>query len=265
MATINEQQQAKALRLLAEELDIPESYYDKAKARYESLGAWLERDESTLASLGPRIYAQGSFRYGTVKPAKRAFDLDLVAEFTALSKQEQTQAWVKDALGKEIKAYAEAHSMKAEPEPTKRCWNLEYAEEGGLEFHMDILPAVPEDETVKALLAGSVPHELAELAIAFTDETDPAFRLISSEWPMSNPRGFARWFESRMRGAARQLLLERVEELPPHRWNTPLQKVVRILKDHRDTMFEHDPDHKPVSVIITTLAGQAYEGQTDLQ
>lgn len=265
MTTFSEARQAKALRLLSDELDIPDSYYGKAKARYESLGAWLEREGSAFVGLGPRIYAQGSFRYGTVKPAKRAFDLDLVAELTALSKEDQTQAWVKEAVGKEIKAYAEAHGMEADPKPTKRCWHVEYAEEGGLRFHMDFLPAVPEDEAVKALLAGHVPPELAQLAIAYTDKTSPAYQVISGEWPMSNPRGFARWFESRMRGAARKLLLARVEQLPPHRWNTPLQQVVRILKDHRDTMFEHDPGHKPVSVIITTLAGQAYDGQTDLQ
>jgi hypothetical protein len=34
---------------------------------------------------------------------------------------------------------------------------------------------------------------------------------------------------------------------------TPLQQAVQILKRHRDMMFADDPEHKPISVIITTL------------
>ena len=81
-------------------------------------------------------------------------------------------------------------------EHTQSYEHIEYAEDDGLRFHMDILPAVPEEESVKALLAGHVPPELAQLAGAYTDKTDPAYRVSSSEWPISNPRGFARWFES---------------------------------------------------------------------
>jgi hypothetical protein len=54
-----------------------------------------------------------------------------------------------------------------------------------------------------------------------------------------------------------------VEEIPEYRVRTPLQQAVMILKRHRDDMFEDDPDSKPISIIITTLAGHAYEGEAD--
>lgn len=264
MSTIDRRAQAKALRLLAEEHDIPDSYYELAKARYESLGTWLS-EESELAIYDPIIYPQGSFRYGTVKPAKRDFDLDLVCELRALSKRQQTQAKVKELVGEAIKAYAAAHGMKLEPEETNRCWALLYAENDGLRFHIDILPSLPEEESVKAALATTEAGELARFAIVFTDRRDANHYVLSPGWPMSNPEGFARWFEARMRGAATVMLRKQVEQIPPHRWNTPLQVTIRILKHHRDVMFGDDPDElKPSSVIFTTLAARAYQGETDL-
>lgn len=43
-----------------------------------------------------------------------------------------------------------------------------------------------------------------------------------------------------------------------------LQQVVQILKRHRDIMFRNDHDDKPISIIITTLAGRAYQGEENL-
>jgi len=43
-----------------------------------------------------------------------------------------------------------------------------------------------------------------------------------------------------------------------------LQRAVQILKRHRDIMFEKDPDDKPISMIITTLAAHAYNNEADL-
>ena len=34
--------------------------------------------------------------------------------------------------------------------------------------------------------------------------------------------------------------------------------AVQLLKRHRDGMFADDPEHKPISIIITTLAARAY-------
>ena len=44
----------------------------------------------------------------------------------------------------------------------------------------------------------------------------------------------------------------------------PLQRVVQLMKRHRDIMFDGDEDDKPISIIITTLAARAYDDATDL-
>jgi hypothetical protein len=38
-----------------------------------------------------------------------------------------------------------------------------------------------------------------------------------------------------------------------------------MFKRHRDVMFSGDPDGKPISIIISTLAAHAYQGETDLR
>ena len=42
-----------------------------------------------------------------------------------------------------------------------------------------------------------------------------------------------------------------------------MQRVVQILKRHRDIMFNGD-ENKPISIIITTLAARAYNKETDV-
>jgi hypothetical protein len=55
-----------------------------------------------------------------------------------------------------------------------------------------------------------------------------------------------------------------VAELPVYKLKAPLQRVVQLLKLHRDEMFKDDPDRQPISIIITTLAARAYGGQEDV-
>src|SRR5947209_2099673 len=91
----------KALEAIAELLDVPPSYYEKAADRYRSLGKWLHRKESKVAALDPEVYLQGSFRYGTViRPLLKdeEYDLDLVAQ-VELGKGDVTQEQLKHLIG----------------------------------------------------------------------------------------------------------------------------------------------------------------------
>ena len=54
------------------------------------------------------------------------------------------------------------------------------------------------------------------------------------------------------------------DEVPAYALKTPLQRVVQLLKRHRDEMFKDDPDGKPISITITTLAARAYKGESDI-
>lgn len=271
MATEVRTQLSLFLRYLAESLDIPDSAFQEAERRYQAVGKWLAEDDSPLAVFSPEICPQGSFRLGTVvKPIndKDEYDIDLVCEL-ALSKDNVTQRQLKQMIGSRLKAN-KTYERMLDPEEGRRCWTLLYAD--GLQFHMDILPAIPDDDGFKQRLRSiGVPAELAEHALAITDMEHPGYNIRTDDWPRSNPRGYADWFRSRMQTQfdAQRLLQARIleaniEDVPDYRIKTPLQRVIQILKRHRDVMFEKDQDDKPISIIITTLAALAYDNQADL-
>lgn len=259
------------LMFLSDHLDVPKSLYEKAANRHLSLGDWLHRPESRVLRFGPDIRPQGSFRYGTVNvPLNKdeTYDLDNVCVLTLLNKGDLTQKELKQLYGEEIKAYAKAHNMLAPVEEHNRCWRLVYADE--VNFHLDTLPCVSEDLAFnQSLVARGVPMHLAKCAIAITDRKHPNYEIMSRLWHSSNPRGFARLFESQAaRGRQRSLLENRaqasIEEVPAYEWKTPLQRAIQIMKRHRDVMFRNSMDLAPISMIITNLATVAYEGEADL-
>ncbi len=261
------------LDLVFEALDVPASYYQKAANRYQSVGEWLHRDDSSVADLDPQVFPQGSFRHGTViKPVTNdgVYDLDMACQ-VSLSKSGKTQEQVKNLLGDEVKSYARAQGFKEAPESKHRCWRLNYADE--VPFHLDIVPCIPESSDFKsALQTLGVPQAWANMAVAITDDRRANFKVLDWDWPSSNPEGFAKWFTQRMKtiGSERMMKIAAdrkvasIDELPTYEWKTPLQRAIQILKRHRDIMFKDQEDLKPVSVLITTLAAHAYNGESDL-
>ena len=162
--------------------------------------------------------------------------------------------------------------MNHRPHRGRRCWKIEYAE--GDKFHLDVLPAIPDESGYRGLMLrqgrSSVigGKDIADLAVAITDEEHPGFDRLSVDWNVSNPRGYAAWFLARQAEeslrrrdeAVRRGVVASIDELPEHRVRTPLQCAIQLLKRHRDVMFDGDP-LKPISVIITTLAARAYGGE----
>ena len=123
---------------------------------------------------------------------------------------------------------------------------------------MDVLPAIPDDEANVYSLRSQAD------AILITDRELRA-------WQHSNPGGFADWFYERegvilpeqRRLAAKAFNVE-VESIPIERVRTPLRQTIQLLKRHRDIRFTGNPDDKPISIIITTLAAMAYSNQTEV-
>ncbi len=193
-------------------LDVPRSYYDRAVQRYGSIGVWLHRQESKIAVFDPAVYSQGSFRLGTViRPLlpRDEYDLDIICELKARSKADITQKELKNLVGQELRLYAEAHQIKAPVEECPRCWRFNYAD--GLNFHIDTVPSVPEDEDIILnLVRVGVGRDLARRAIAITCQSHEGYGRISSDWPSGNPSGYAQWFERRFAERAlhkREILL----------------------------------------------------------
>ena len=263
---------SRMLEHLSESLDISEFRFKEAEERYQAVGKWLERNDSIVEEYNPAIYTQGSFRLGTViKPTtdEEKYDIDLVCQLD-LTKNQISQKQLKDMVGIEIKDYVRANNMKHPAKKTRRCWTLEYADE--TQFHMDILPCIPDSDAFKLILKSrGIPGSITEHAIAITDNTLPNYDNINENWLSSNPKGYSEWFKERMKiqfEARRMILAESIrakaEDVPDYKVKTTLQRAVQILKRHRDIMFEKTPDDKPISMIITTLAAHAYNNEADL-
>lgn len=258
-------------------LELPDYAYDKARKRYEDLGDWFDRDESAVSGNNPHIFPQGSFRLGTaIRPLneREEYDLDLACKLRdGISKASHSQEDLKNLIGTELEAYRKARGIKNALEPKHRCWRLEYQDD--LSFHMDIVPCIPADEERQAAILESIRHTGLETFVAeaasqttasITDDRNEGFRRICSDWNISNPEGYAKWFEYRMNPEQTRIGLERaqVDDVPLFKKKTPLQRVIQILKRHRDNWSKCNPDSKPISIIITTLAARAYDGETDI-
>jgi hypothetical protein len=171
------------------------------------------------------------------------YDIDLVCQLV-IAKEKISQAELKALLGDRLK---DRPDLKKALEESRRCWRLNLAEH----FHMDTLPCLPNPE-----------RQPTGLLLTDTD-------LV--RWQKSNPIAYADWFHERMRVAFLQKRMELakamnadVETVPDWSIKTPLQRIVQLLKRHRDIYFAKDQDNRPVSIIITTLAANAYNNELDL-
>ncbi|TYB83587.1 nucleotidyltransferase [Oceaniovalibus sp. ACAM 378] len=264
-----------AIEKLAEELAVPQDRFDQAEKRYKDLGEFLHRDESKVRDYDPDVYIQGSFALGTpIKPATAGedYDLDIVVSFRSLAKGQISQADLRARLRTELEAYRKARGIQNEVGESRRCCTLLYAD--GAQFHMDVLPAIPNEANMRTVLSGYLADQaLADGAISITDsDNGTTYRIITNDWPRSNPRGFASWFKLKQiaqLNERRRAFLDKqgkvtasVEDVPVFRVRTPLQSAIMILKRHRDEWFaKHDPDLRVISVILTTLSTHAYTGE----
>lgn len=256
------------------ELDIPENYYEKANTSYISFTRWLDREESSVREYEPEIFLQGSFKLGTViRPIGEngSYDIDMVCKFNNLTKQLISQKDLKRLIGEEVISYAKSKGMVNKPKDGKRCWTLNYHDEA--KFHMDILPCVNDSKSFIGKLklyeyANSTAH--TEKAVAITDKRSLYYEEISDEWEISNPQGYYLWFLEKSQFVEKKQMVAKkyqmkTEDLKDYKVKTPLQKCIQILKRHRDIMFENNQENKPSSIIITTLAAKAYDGNSNIK
>lgn len=237
---------------LAQSIDISDELYENAVNEYNALGKWIDTQTPDYKI---SIFPQGSFSLGTVvKPITDSddYDLDLVCEFAerhGLSARQLKFDVVKPLL-------LNYRKISGKIEEKRRCWHVEYDEVPN--FHMDIVPAFTVDTHI--------------MITDHNEETN------SYEYIGSNPAGYTEWFLSRSE-KQRTMLFEEykrnnrslvfaqadIEKIKRHKIKTPLQRAVQLLKRHRDIMFERrNPHDKPISVIITTIAGQLYQEENNL-
>jgi hypothetical protein len=267
MLNIAQKQQINdVLRKSVEEISISESQHRTLVQSYGAVGDFLSENEA-LKPFHPEIHPQGSVRLGTaIKPIAEEddLDIDLVCEFKNIPRT-WTQKDLKEAVGNCLKGSKRYNDMIEKREGGKRCWTLLYREGTESRYHMDILPAVVADDYGELLKAFDY-KDYGQLAIHITDKMLWSYAVSTNhdDWPRSNPFGYAKWFESQCWQHIQKAMCESVEAAPKYdASHSILKDAIKILKRHRDLMFDGD-DNKPISIIITTLAAQAYQGETNL-
>lgn len=258
---------------VAKSLDVPEELHQAAVDEYGQLAYFLEELDQAAGRRAPEIYPQGSFALGTAtQPVKvdDEYDVDLVYE-RMLKKEGKTQQQLRDEAGENLRQYVEhrrqTHQTVPELREGTRCWCLNFPNQ----FHMDVLPAIPDAEQREIVTTDSAKHILI---------TDKKVRV----WLPSNPRQFADWFRSTMEVRLEAIkksmaeaslrrdgrvvnewrIKQAAESIPEYEIKTPLQRAIQILKRHRDFRFDGDPKNRPASILITTLAAKAYDNEANL-
>ena len=232
------------LAALCRDLELTDTQLRAAQVSYEAVGLHLSSsDHPFLKRL--RIYAHGSTALGTtVKPVGREeHDVDLIAhapDFPA----SRPAGELKTLIGDHLKDHGRYALILEEK---KRCWRLNYARE----FHLDIAPAIPNPACPNG----------GELV------PDKQVR----DWKPTNPKGYQKQFERRAILMPRMRLSKMItadsavsanmEDFPVHSDNKGiLRRIVQLVKRHRDFYFlDVKDDIAPISIILTTLAAQAYE------
>ena len=263
------------LETLGESLDITQKQFENLARSYKAVGDFLQNDP-VFESYNPIVTPQGSLRLGTIiQPINPDDDLDVDLVYRLSDKNPVwTQKDIKDKVGVRLKG-SDRYASMLEKKEGRRCWTLLYRERADNpkeKYHMDILPSVADNkyaERMRRLFSENFSASTVDqISIRITDREakDYATSTHKDEWLKSNPDGYALWFANRCKAdESVKLMAEAVVSIGKYNKDkTVLQRIVQILKRHRDMMFRNDTDDKPISIIITTLAARAYRGEKDL-
>src|SRR5699024_2031207 len=90
----------------------------------------------------------------------------------------------------------------------------------------------------------------------------------AKDWKDSNPKGYTTWFNERSAQIKKTFEVRAdIEPLPSDESierKAPLKRSVQLIKRFRDIYFEKDSDSAPISIVLTTLAGEVYEGKVSV-
>lgn len=239
------------LNRLGESLQLDPTRRRLANERYKAVADWIERDEDFFKTALLNVYPQGSFRIRTTaKPYKRnEFDLDFVVHLDFLTGKNYDPITVLNQLERRLR---EHETYKGMLKRKNRCIRITYAND----FHMDIMVGCQETYIERQRLI--VPDRKTK------------------SWTASNPIGYGDWFTTRAELKAEQeevllkaynarnleiRLSENLPVEPAYEFKLPLERAVQILKRRRDVYFYNREDQATASIILTTLAAEAYQGE----
>jgi len=246
-------------------IDITPTMYINAEKKYLQLAQFLSDN-----GIEAEIYPQGSFALGTVvRPIMKGDDVAYDLDFVCQVRDQKNRLTPIELRDKVLNILKDSKLYEENLEEYEECFTISFADVDGVGFSIDIVPAVAESNDVIArLLAKSARKDLVVSAIAIPKEEKEQY-----SWITSNPIGYKTWFDGingRFNEVSkleyRQGLLDRnkhvfssIQEIPEKLERSALQRVIQILKLHRDIYygFKSDGDElKPISAIINTIVAE---------
>ena len=235
---------------VVEDLDLPPALEAVIHGLYDDVSRFMGE---TLDDGEWSIHPQGSGRLGTMVRRQDAEDYDIDSVVVRdVPKESITQTDLKSTVGDSLDDYVKARASSTGPRFTslsedRRCFTLDSDDP----IHMDVLPAVPDRQSSPTALW--IP--------------DRDLRL----WQPSDPVGFGNWFFNRMSPQlleAKEAFAKRVEveveDVPNWQVRTPFQRVVQVLKAHRNCYFEPDDPNQASSIVITRHCARRTAGEISL-
>lgn len=245
-------------------LDIPPTLYKNAVEKYKNIATYIKNK-----GLDVDIYPQGSFALGTVvRPYSlddsAAYDLDFICQVSNTTRDDMSAKELRELIKNTLN---ESELYGGKLEVCGECFTIKYANINGFSFSIDIVPAIDESDYNKLMLKQKAINPLLlDTAIAIP-------RAISQEkydWLTNNPKGYKEWFTDindrylklsrdyyrQQYYEAHKSVFASIEDIPLELERSALQRVIQILKYHRNVFYSRyyeGEKYKPISAIINTI------------
>ncbi|WP_277984722.1 nucleotidyltransferase domain-containing protein [Lactiplantibacillus plantarum] len=221
---------------LSRKIQLSKTARETVKQTFDAIKSLIENnigENSTIIT-----FPQGSCSLGTtIKPLKGSdedFDVDLIV---AVKNEDIEANTLKQKIGDIL---LNSSRYKGKVEEKGRAWCITYCQS-----HIDVVPAlIKSDESM-----------------FITDKQDNG----SYIYMHSNPQGLTRWFLSQCNKGKYDDAKIKTKPIHPYASYTVLQKVVQILKYHRNIVCQNLTEkEKPISMLITVIAAELYENETNV-
>lgn len=251
---------ARELDTVNKHITVDPELVQNAALAYTNLGQTLvEKLRWTSEQIA--IIPQGSTSTRTlIAPATAAdFDIDAVCHVDLLPLEAHDP----------MAFFQEVFDALIHMRPTKkgRCLRINYPNQ---RFYIDFTPSVPLEN-----IPADVRKDMRDVSL-YADTAVAVVDIPTQKWKTSNPLGMVKWISTQANRQILRQLVFRAEAfdsaniLPVPEQNVPLSDTlrvaIRLFKRHRDMAVRRDnviAEYMPISVIITTLLTQCYEGMAD--
>lgn len=249
------------LKAVNDHITVGRDVIDEAAKIYKGAGTHLVA-QLEWAPEDIRVFPQGSAATRTLIRTvnNAAFDIDAVCAVDLSLIDTRDPIGFFEKIGKALAQF--------DPMAKNRCWRLPCT---GQPFYIEFTPSVPLEAVSlegreRMGLRFPVPDEYKRTALAVVDRR-------KEQWKSSNPEGLARWVSD----ASKLVLVRRsavreeaaasanVGAVPPQEIEVTevLPLAIRLCKRHRDMSVRRNyitEEHKPISVVLTTLLTMCYMG-----